>query len=156
MELDQYINTAARNGFRPVLQRRDTAPHKPTNLVATANDSNPSTSPGASTGHVTGYDIYRDGSLLTTVTPVTSYYDGTVSPDTTYSYRIRARDAGGRVSSLSTAASVTTPGLLFSDGFESGNFLQWAPVSGLVMQQQEVYAGTRAVQAISSGTPTDS
>ncbi|HEY9529536.1 MAG TPA: metallophosphoesterase [Anaerolineales bacterium] len=134
-----------------------TPPTRPTNLVASANDSNlVHLTWNASTDNVgvTGYDIYRDGSLLTTVPPVTSYYDGTVSPDTTYSYRIRARDASGRVSSLSTAALVTTPGLLFSDGFESGNFLQWSPVSGLVMQQQDVYAGTRAAQAISNGTPT--
>ncbi|HEX6035139.1 MAG TPA: fibronectin type III domain-containing protein, partial [Anaerolineales bacterium] len=133
------------------------SPSKPTNVTATATDSNMvALSWKASTDNVgvTGYDIYRDGALLTTVPPVTSYNDGTVQPDTTYSYRIRARDAAGKVSSLSSAASVTTPGLLFSDGFESGNFLQWTTVSNLVLQQQEVYAGTRAVQALSSGTPT--
>ena len=134
-----------------------TPPSKPTNVAATAIDSNRVQLTWiASTDNVgvTGYDIYRDGTLLTTVSPVTRYYDNTAQPDTTYSYRIRARDAGGRVSSLSSAASVTTPGLLFSDGFESGNFLQWTTVSGLVMQGQEVYAGTRAVRGTSTGTAT--
>jgi hypothetical protein len=134
-----------------------TPPSKPTNVNATFIDSNMvALTWKASTDNVgvTGYDIYRDGFLLTTVPPVTSYNDGTVVPDTTYSYRIRARDAGGRVSSLSSAATVTTPGLLFSDGFESGNFLQWTTVSGLVLQQQQVYAGVRAVRGTSTGTAT--
>ncbi len=134
-----------------------TSPSKPTNLTATAMDSNlVNLTWKASTDNVgvTGYDIYRDGVLLTTVPPVTSYNDNTVLPDTTYSYRIRARDAAGKVSSLSSAATVTTPGLLFSDGFESGNFLKWTTVNGLVLQQQEVYAGARAVRATSSGSPT--
>ena len=129
-----------------------TPPTKPSDLTATAIDSNRvQLTWKASTDNVgvTGYDIYRDGSLLTTVPAVTSYYDNTVLPDTTYSYRIRARDAAARVSSLSTAASVTTPGLLFSDGFESGNFLQWNTVSGLVLQQQDVNEGARAVGATS-------
>jgi hypothetical protein len=133
------------------------SPSKPTNLHATAIDSNMvELTWKASTDNVgvTGYSIYRDGSLLTTVPPVTRYRDNTALPNTTYSYRIRARDAAGKVSSLSSTVSVTTPSLLFSDGFEGGNFQQWTSVSGFVLQQQQVYAGTRAIRGTSSGTPT--
>ena len=158
----QYINTAGSvmdsgSVLCSGAPADTTPPSKPTNLTATATDSNMvALTWKASTDNVgvTGYDIYRDGFLLTTVPPVTSYDDNTVLPDTTYSYRIRARDAAGKVSSLSSSASVTTPGLLFSDGFESGNFLQWTTVNGLVLQGQEVYAGVRAVQGTSTGTPT--
>jgi len=44
--------------------------------------------------------------------------------------------------------------LLFSDGFESGNFSQWTSVSGLTVQQQEVHAGLYGARATSSGTAT--
>jgi len=60
---------------------------------------------------VTGYDIYRDGSLLTTTGPVTAYPDTTVSPETTYQYSVRARDAAGNVSDPSNTATATTPAL---------------------------------------------
>ena len=158
----QYINTAGvtmdSGSLRCSGAPADiTPPTRPTNLTAMAADSNlVSLSWKASTDNVgvTGYDIYRDGILLTTVPPVTSYNDTSAQPDTVYSYRVRARDAAGKVSSLSTAATVMTPGLLFSDSFESGNFLKWTTVSGLVLQQQQVYAGMNAVRATSTGTAT--
>ena len=49
---------------------------------------------------------------------------------------------------------ITTPTLLFSDGFETGDFSQWTESSGLVVQQQQVYAGTHAVRGTSNGSPT--
>ena len=57
---------------------------------------------------VSGYHVYRDGTLLATVTG-TSYSDRTVSAATTYSYKVRAFDAAGNASGLSAAATVTTP-----------------------------------------------
>jgi len=134
-----------------------TSPSKPTNLAATSSDPNiVHLTWKASTDNVgvTGYDIYRDGVLFTTVPPVTSYDDLTVLPDTTYSYRIRARDAAGKVSSQTAAVTITTPGLLFSDGFEGGNLTQWTNSTGLIVQQQQVYAGAHAVRGTSSGTAT--
>ncbi len=53
---------------------------------------------------VTGYDIYRDGSLLATIAPATSYSDGSVVPGITYRYELRAFDAGGNVSDVSNSA----------------------------------------------------
>ena len=58
------------------------------------------------------------------------------------------------VSDLSNATTITPSSLLFSDGFETGNLSQWTEVSGLVVQQQQVYAGQYAVRGTSSGTPT--
>ncbi|MHA6759467.1 glycosyl hydrolase 2 galactose-binding domain-containing protein [Streptacidiphilus sp. PAMC 29251] len=57
---------------------------------------------------VTGYDVYRDGSLLSTVTGTTAT-DSTVAPSTSYLYSVRAHDAAGNASASGTALSVTTP-----------------------------------------------
>src|SRR6185437_3179780 len=59
---------------------------------------------------VTGYDVYRNG-LLLTPTPVTttSYTDTTASPGTTFQYTVDARDGAGNVSPPSSAFPVTTP-----------------------------------------------
>jgi fibronectin type 3 domain-containing protein len=58
---------------------------------------------------VTGYQIYRDGSLLATVGAVTQYADKTAPAGTTSSYAVRAVDAAGNYSGSSDAVSVTTP-----------------------------------------------
>jgi hypothetical protein len=133
------------------------APSKPTNLAATAPDSNTVhlTWTGSTDNvGVTGYDIYRDNSFLLTIPPMTSFDDTTVQPDTTYSYKIRARDAAGKVSAQTSPVTVTTLGLLFSDGFEGGSFANWDTAAGLTIQQQQVYAGLYAVRGTSSGVAT--
>jgi len=56
---------------------------------------------------VTGYDVYRDGDRITTVTE-TGYTDTGLSPSTTYTYTVRARDAAGNVSEPSNQVSATT------------------------------------------------
>ncbi|HEV2907182.1 MAG TPA: right-handed parallel beta-helix repeat-containing protein [Actinomycetota bacterium] len=88
------------------------APIAPVNLTATAaGSSRVDLSWQASSDNVgvTRYEIFRDGSLHTTVGAVTSYSDTTVSPSTTYSYQVRARDAVGNRSGFSNPATVTTP-----------------------------------------------
>jgi exo-1,4-beta-D-glucosaminidase len=88
------------------------SPTVPTNLQATMVTS---TSAGlswtASTdpAGVTGYDIYRNGSLVGTVTSGTTFTDTSVAASTTYSYTVAAFDAAGNTSNQSTALSVTTP-----------------------------------------------
>jgi endoglucanase len=56
---------------------------------------------------VVGYDVYRDGTLATTVTG-TSATVGGLAPATTYVFTVRARDAAGNVSAASAPVSVTT------------------------------------------------
>ncbi|MDO8752175.1 MAG: Ser-Thr-rich GPI-anchored membrane family protein, partial [Candidatus Wolfebacteria bacterium] len=60
---------------------------------------------------VSGYKIYRDGSYLTSVAPLSyanSFTDTGLSPSTTYSYTVAAYDAAGNTSPQSSAASATT------------------------------------------------
>ncbi len=88
-------------------------PSAPTGLTATAAGSNRvDLDWNAATDNVgvTGYRIYRNGSLLTTVDEEpTSYADTTVLPSTDYEYEVRALDGVGNASDPSDEADVTTP-----------------------------------------------
>jgi chitodextrinase len=135
-----------------------TAPTKPANLTATAQSRTQiGLSWTASTDNVgvTGYEIWRDGSLLTTITPNTTYSDTTVAASSTHTYTIRALDAAGNQSAFSDPATATSlaNGLLFTDGFETGDFSNWTSVSGLVAQQQEFLSGSWAARGTTAGTP---
>src|SRR4029079_13292653 len=57
---------------------------------------------------VSGYRIYRGGTLIgTSGSP--SYSDTGLAPSTTYTYAVAAYDGSGNVSGLSGNASATTP-----------------------------------------------
>ena len=87
------------------------APSAPTGLTATAvSSSQIGLAWTASTDNVavTGYRVYRDGSLLVALGAVTSLQNTGLSPSTTYSYSVQALDAAGNVSGQSAAASATT------------------------------------------------
>lgn len=56
---------------------------------------------------VTGYRVYRDGTLRTTVVG-TSFDDSSLTPATSYSYRVSARDAAGNESDQSAVLTVET------------------------------------------------
>jgi len=101
-----------------------------------------------------GYDLYRDGTLVVRLGPVTSFTDSTVQPAHSYQYTVRARDNAGNVSADSAAAAVTTPTLrLFEDDFESGNLIRWSTVNGLTVTSESAFSGTYAARALStSGT----
>lgn len=57
---------------------------------------------------VTGYNVYRNGVLLKTVTEL-KHKDKTVNPGTTYTYTVKAFDAVNNLSAVSNALVVTTP-----------------------------------------------
>lgn len=87
-----------------------TPPSVPTGLSATAvSASQINLSWNASTDNVgvTGYKIYRGGSLLTTSTATTFQNTG-LSEITAYSYQVSAYDAAGNESSKCTAVGATT------------------------------------------------
>lgn len=134
----------------------DTAPPSaPTNLTATiASSSQVNLSWNASSDNVgvAGYDLYRNGALLTHLGVVNSYSDTNLTMVTSYSYQVEARDAAGNTSAFSNTASVTMPTVLFSDGFESGNTNAWTSNTGLVVQQQQVYSGLYAARETSMGS----
>jgi len=86
------------------------APTVPSNLSATvASSSQINLAWTASTDDVgvSGYRVYRDGSLVGTATGL-SYSDTGLSAATTYSYRVSAYDAAGNASSQTDAISVNT------------------------------------------------
>lgn len=74
---------------------------------------------------VAGYDVYRNGSLVGSPAS-TSYTDAGLSANTTYTYRVRARDNAGNASAQSAQISATTKS---SGGGGNkrviGYFVQW-------------------------------
>lgn len=142
----------------------DTTPERQTWKV----DGTPPTAPGGLTGRaasdlevdlgwtaatdtqgVTGYNIYRDGSLIDTTGAVTGYADDTVSPDSTYHYAVSAVDAVGNESPQTDPVAVTTPAgspPVFTDGFETGDLSAWDRSAGLTAEGSNVNTGAWAVE----------
>lgn len=56
---------------------------------------------------VTGYDVYQGASLVGS-TASTTYTVASLTPSTTYSFTVRAKDAAGNISTASNTATVTT------------------------------------------------
>ncbi|GAA4187642.1 ricin-type beta-trefoil lectin domain protein [Streptosporangium oxazolinicum] len=86
------------------------APTVPTGLNATGTTATSTTLTWtASTDNVgvSGYQIFRGATQVGT-SATTSFTDSGLTPSTTYSYTVRARDAAGNVSGASAARSVTT------------------------------------------------
>lgn len=86
-----------------------TAPTAPTLAASgtTSTSTNLSWSGATDNVAVTGYDVYQGASLIGS-TASTSYTVTSLSPSTTYTFSIRAKDAAGNVSSSSNSVSVTT------------------------------------------------
>lgn len=85
-------------------------PTAPTNLTASAiTTTGFSVDWDASTDNVgvTGYDVYRDGTLAGSVTVTTANISG-LTADTAYSITVTARDAVGNISAESVPLVVTT------------------------------------------------
>jgi parallel beta-helix repeat protein len=132
-----------------------TAPSNPNATAVGPNRVDLSWTASTDNVEVTGYEIFRDGSLLAEVGAVTSYSDTTVSASTTYSYQVRARDSAGNRSEFSNTATVTTPAPgIFAEGFETGNFSKWTANTGLAVQQQQVFSGSWAARGTSTGSAT--
>ena len=139
-----------------------TPPTAPAGLTATAaSSSQVDLSWSASTDNVgvTSYTVSRGGTLVCSVAAL-SCGDTGLSPATTYSYSVRARDAAGNVSPASSTVSVTTPSgtgtTLLADDFESYSAFPaggWTNASGNGSWAL-VTDGTRAArqQSTSSGT----
>jgi len=118
-----------------------TPPSAPTNLTA-SNVTQSGATLGwiASTDNVgvSGYDLYRGGTKVATVTS-TSFVQTGLACGTSYPFGVVARDAAGNSSTqaslqVSTAACsapppppppVTSGTLLFDGGFDTGNLSQW-------------------------------
>lgn len=88
------------------------APTAPSSLTASGTtQTSTSLSWNASTDNVgvTGYEIYKNGSLQAT-TSATSYTVNGLTASTTYTFYVKAKDEAGNVSAQSNTISVTTSG----------------------------------------------
>ncbi|RCG28651.1 chitinase [Sphaerisporangium album] len=138
-----------------------TAPSVPSNLRVTATTSSSvSLAWNASTDNVgvTGYEVYRGTTLVTTATG-TTYTDSGLAASTSYSYTVRARDAAGNRSAAGAAVTATTQGGTGAPGqpgtvtaTPSGNSiaLSWGASSGTVTGYRVYEGATQKVQV--SGT----
>jgi chitodextrinase len=116
----QYINGSGSildSGVVPCSKAGDDteAPSVPTGLTANVTSATQvDLSWQASTDNVgvAGYTIYRDNTVLATVSGSTlSYSDNTAYPSTTYNYSVDAFDLAGNYSAQASPVSVTTPAM---------------------------------------------
>ncbi|MFD1541713.1 glycosyl hydrolase family 18 protein [Nonomuraea guangzhouensis] len=139
-----------------------TAPSVPANLRSTGTTSSSvSLAWDAATDNVgvTGYDVYRGSTQVSTATG-TTYTDSGLAASTSYTYTVRARDAAGNVSAASAAVTASTsggtgapgqPGTPNVTGSTSSSItLSWGASSGTVTGYR-VYEGS-TVRATVTGT----
>ena len=88
------------------------APTVPTNLVAsnpTPNTIDLSWTASTDDTAVTGYDVYVDGSFYVSTNSASTTFTVTgLTPETTYSFTVLAKDAANNMSAQSTATNGTT------------------------------------------------
>ncbi|GAA4275881.1 hypothetical protein GCM10022259_06050 [Aquimarina mytili] len=106
---------------------------------------------------VTGYDIYQGNAIITTVT-TTSYQVTGLTPNTAYSFRVKAKDAAGNESDFSNTANATTlsqtdtqaptapNGLVASNVTQTTADLNWnASTDNVGVTGYDVYQGTNVI-----------
>ncbi|MET8866897.1 glycosyl hydrolase family 18 protein [Nonomuraea sp. NPDC004580] len=148
------------------------APSVPGNLRSTGvTNTSVTLAWNASTDNVavTGYEIYRGGALVATVTG-TSHTDTGLSASTSYGYTVRARDAAGNRSGTSNSVTATTsgggggdtsapsvPGNLRSTGVTGSSVaLAWnASTDNVAVTGYEVHRGATLVATVTGTTYTD-
>jgi chitodextrinase len=146
-----------------------TRPSAPANLNATAPGPGRidlSWQAASDNVGVTGYDVYRDGTLIASIGTATSYSDTSVIGGVTYSYTVRAVDAAGNVSDPSNTATATAtvsssdtqrptaPGNLTATAVSSSRIdLDWQASSDNVgVTGYKVYRGGALIASIGTTT----
>ena len=158
---------AGSDGWDPTRPFAASAPAAPANLKTTATSGSVALNWDESReASVRGYQVFRDGALLSTVLD-SEFTDATVIDGVTYSYTVIAVDAVGR-ESASSAAVTATPALkidatVAADG--SGDYPTLAAAvaaasAGWVIQiQPGTYVGTttinKAVTVVGSGAASN-
>lgn len=129
------------------------APSAPTGLASSAvgaTSFNLSWTASTDNIAVTGYDVYLDGVLKTSVTGTSANVTG-VSSSTTYAVTVKAKDDAGNHSAASTALNVTTQ-VLVTDDF---NRADSATVGGVwAANANWKIASNKLTRAAASGTPS--
>jgi chitodextrinase len=86
------------------------APSTPSGLASsniTSTSANLTWNASTDNVGVTGYEVYRNGSLLTAVTGTSASVSG-LTASTTYAFKVRAKDAANNFSAFTTDVNVTT------------------------------------------------
>ena len=91
---------------------------------------------------VTGYKIFKDGSLEATLGNVTAYQATGLTASATYSFMVTALDAAGNESSASNSISVTTSA---SSGGGGSNSSIWSEAGSVASYSGDVGIGTGSV-----------
>ncbi|MEO8284981.1 MAG: hypothetical protein ABI670_00905 [Chloroflexota bacterium] len=144
-----YTSTATHTPtVTSTLTSTNTTTHTPTATFTTIPSDTPSlTATGTPTAGSTAIATHTPTNTATsTATPTIT---PTVAPPT--STATASPTASSTSTRTPTATSTAIASRLFSDGFESGDLSQWTASSGLVIQQQEVYAGIYAARGTSTG-----
>ena len=144
-----------------------TAPSAPTNLVASGTtQSTTNLSWNASTDNVgvTGYDVYQGSTVIATVSSTTRQVTG-LTPSTSYTFSVKAKDAAGNVSSASNTVNVTTlappdttapsvPTNLVANGTtQTTTNLSWnASTDNVGVTGYDVYQGSTVIASVSGTT----
>jgi Domain of unknown function (DUF4434)/Domain of unknown function (DUF5109)/F5/8 type C domain len=112
----QQVNPVFYNTYLDYLSTQTvetTPPTAPTSLTATAINSltvNLSWTAATDNVGIAGYQVYRNGVLVTTLYQTSaSYSDTQLDPSTTYTYQLVAFDGAGNISAQSSSANATTP-----------------------------------------------
>jgi chitodextrinase len=146
-----------------------TVPSTPTLSASGTTQTSTNLSWTASTDNVgvTGYDVYRGTTLLTTVTGTTYTATG-LTASTAYSFTVRAKDAAGNLSVTSNTVNVTTlaatttdttvpstPTLSASGTTQTSTNLSWtASTDNVGVTGYNVYRGTTLLTTVTGTTYT--
>ena len=104
------LSDASNDAIITTLATDTTSPTAPSALTAsgtTATSTNLSWTASTDNVAVTGYNVYNGATLVTTVSATTYTVTG-LSPNTAYTFTVKAKDAKDNLSVASNAASITT------------------------------------------------
>ena len=146
-----------------------TAPSTPTLSASGTTQTSTNLAWTAATDNVgvTGYDVYRGTTLLTTVTG-TTYTASGLTASTAYTFTVRAKDAAGNVSASSNTVNVTTLAATTTDTTapsastlsasgttQTSTNLSWtAATDNVGVTGYNVYQGTTLVTTVTGTTYT--
>ncbi|WP_082926972.1 glycosyl hydrolase family 18 protein [Paenibacillus tuaregi] len=147
-----------------------TAPTIPSNLISPSQSSNSITlkwDPSQDNVGVTGYDIYQGNTRLTRTTGTTYTVNG-LTPQTSYTFTVKAADAAGNISAASTPLTVSTKApsadaqapsapanLTSSSHTDTTVILQWsASTDNVGVTGYDIYKGSALTGSVSGSTLT--
>ncbi|MEV7213781.1 glycoside hydrolase family 18 chitinase [Kitasatospora cineracea] len=104
-----------------------TAPGTPVGTSAGAGTIGLAWGASSDNVEVTAYDVYNGGTLaLTVAAPATAATVSGLSPDTPYTFTVKARDAAGNTSPASNPVTLRTGKVNPQTGLTIGYFTQWS------------------------------